>query len=207
MAVLPHGILGGVRNKVGGVVGYNSRGNDIVRAYAIPTNPNTELQKARRNLFKLVTETMHIVWNDAIKLIWDVMQSGKTATGWSRAIKVNLDAMADGFDYNKLVVVSGPRFTPVGVTGEYTGPTPIAKVEFIFPAAFLAQIKVTDLKHGLIVDTVNKKAYYKQFTPEEEDAGTILLQTGTPRENLKAFFWHTDSSGKISSPTQLVPIT
>lgn len=48
MAKTPNGIMGGIRGKVGGVVGGNWRGVNYIRAYAKPGYSNTDAQAAQR---------------------------------------------------------------------------------------------------------------------------------------------------------------
>lgn len=51
MGVLYSGPFSGFRNKVGNLVGYKSRGLEVIRVYAVPSNPRSESQVSQRSKF------------------------------------------------------------------------------------------------------------------------------------------------------------
>ena len=51
MGILYSGPFSGFKNRVGNLVGYKSRGLEVIRVYAVPSNPRSESQVTQRNKF------------------------------------------------------------------------------------------------------------------------------------------------------------
>ena len=60
-AVLDNGIFGKAKNKLGNVVLFVWKGINAARSYVVPKNPDTESQKAQRNLMKQMVSYAQIV--------------------------------------------------------------------------------------------------------------------------------------------------
>lgn len=208
MAVLRHGILGGVTNKVGGVVGYNSRGQDIVRAYAVPSNPRSPGQQMQRFYFRDVCSSLALVWNDDIKRVWDVMQSGKPVTGWSRAVQYNMDMMAGTFMWDGLRPVNGPRRSFRAYQAVYTGPSPSCTLDLNWDDLNIGYPTSDLVGAALVVDILVKRCWFVKFADFENTNGTTLsLPAGTIKSSLFCYMWCANASHSITSPSTTVVIT
>lgn len=51
MGILYSGPFSGFKNRVGNLVGYKSRGLEVIRVYAVPSNPRSESQVTQRSKF------------------------------------------------------------------------------------------------------------------------------------------------------------
>lgn len=206
MAILRAGILGGVKNKVGGVVGYNSRGLDIIRSYAVPTNPNTTAQQIQRALFSQIVRVLSACWKDDIKRYWDIIQSGKTVTGWSRAVKVNLGLQSsEGFDYELFQPVVGPLEIMENLSADYV-PGGVTKVEVFLGGGMPYVPGLTPIGAALVYDKARNVAYLDFLTDLEQQTLSISL-VGTPQpEDLAVYAWSSDDLRTRTSPAAYVPL-
>ena len=65
MAKLENGILGGFRGKVGNVIGYTYKGQNVIRKYQpVVTNPKTTQQTASRSRFRTLSQLWTERYND-----------------------------------------------------------------------------------------------------------------------------------------------
>lgn len=208
MGILRSGILGGVKNKIGGVVGYNSRGQDIIRSYAVPTNPNTTLQQGQRTLFQQVVLALSSCWVEDIKRIWDLIQSGKTVTGWSRAVKVNLDLQTSaGFDWTLFRPVTGNREHFNDVEAEYSS-SGMTKVTFIYDTSGMSYKPEELVGAGLVIDKVRRLAWLGYITEwDPYNYFDVNILAGTPQANLECYAWCTNPLHTAASPAVHVPLT
>ncbi len=105
MGIIENGILGTVKNKVGGVVGSNWKGRNTLRAYSKPANPRTAKQilqrdkMGRANIFskRLVGPIFNVFWDPFLKSI----------SGFNAFMSVNLSKFTETIAYATLVIVEG----------------------------------------------------------------------------------------------------
>lgn len=196
MGVLRNGILGGVANKIGGVVGYNSRGLDIVRAYSKPTNPNTLGQQAQRSMFKIITAFLSVMWLADIKALWDSLQSGKTVTGWSRAIKINLAPQTGLFDVSKLVPVMGSLNPVLFTTFTRVDGASISTLttnEIVGLPTLVPELAVGCM---MAVNTKTYKVYYHDNPILDSTSISLEVPKSEVSADLAVFAWYADRSFK-----------
>jgi hypothetical protein len=196
MGVLRNGILGGVSNKVGGVVGYNSRGLDIVRSYSKPTNPNTDAQQFQRRMFQSVTSFLSAMWLPNIKVLWDSLQSGKTVTGWSRAIKVNLLPQSGQFSPSLLVPVMGNLIPVLFTTFTRTDGASSSTLETNDVTNLSSLVPQYAIGCMLAVNIKTRKVYYEDAQIGETTSLSLNIPKAESTADLAVFAWYSDRSRK-----------
>lgn len=98
-------ITGSWDNKVGQLVGSKWKDKHVVRAYAVPSNPNTEDQQKIRTVFKEMTQFVAL-FSDAIKYLTAFSRTGMTVR--NAIIKLNKDQFSNGsFDKTTLLISNG----------------------------------------------------------------------------------------------------
>lgn len=108
MGVIPQGILGGVKNKVGSIVGSSWKGIPVIKTLPLSVaNPNTAGQITQRTAFSLATKIGSILLGDWIKPFWD--RFAQKMSGYNSWIKSNVEFMLDGSiaDYSLLKMAVG----------------------------------------------------------------------------------------------------
>lgn len=93
MAKIPQGILGGLRGRVGNVVGAAWKGINYIRSMPLSVaNPNTTLQQAQRGAFTECVAAARFLLADLIATYWDPF--ARAMSGYNHFISVNIDAFA-----------------------------------------------------------------------------------------------------------------
>lgn len=108
MGVIPQGILGGVKNKVGSIVGSSWKGIPVIKTKPLSVaNPRTAGQITQRTAFALATSIGSILLGDLIKPFWD--RFAQKMSGYNSWIKTNVEFMLDGViaDYSLLKMAIG----------------------------------------------------------------------------------------------------
>lgn len=85
--VILQGILGGFSGKVGPVVGGKWKDIDYMRAYVIPSNPNTPAQQAVRAKFAKLVLLAKIILPTILQTYWDPFYSNMS--GFNKFISAN----------------------------------------------------------------------------------------------------------------------
>lgn len=108
MAKTPNGIMGGIRGKVGGVVGGNWRGVNYIRAYAKPGYSNTDAQAAQRSAMGYLVAAAKPFVGRVFNTYSDKFLSRLSGFNWcireNMAIARATDQVAD------LKITSGPLY-------------------------------------------------------------------------------------------------
>lgn len=108
MGVIKQGILGGVQNKVGSVVGSSWKGIPVIKSLPLSvSNPNTAGQITQRTAFSLASKIGSILLGDWIKPFWD--RFSQKMSGYNSWVQSNVAFMADGTitDYADLIMSKG----------------------------------------------------------------------------------------------------
>lgn len=105
MAVLTGGILGGINNKVGNVVGFKWKDKAVIRAYAIPSNPQTILQTTQRNKFTTVQKFVASLLTDVAQKFWK--QFATSMSEYNAMISANLNSLTANDDYAAFISTKG----------------------------------------------------------------------------------------------------
>lgn len=91
MAKIPQGILGGIRGRVGNVVGGAWKGINYIRSMPLSVaNPNTVSQQAQRGKFTQVVAVARLLIADLVAGYWDPF--AREMSGYNHFISVNIDA-------------------------------------------------------------------------------------------------------------------
>lgn len=108
MAIIPQGILGGVKNKIGSVVGSSWKGIPVLKSKPLSVaNPRTAGQVSQRDAFKLASEIGSQILASWIKPFWD--RSASKMSGYNSWVQSNVSFMAGGViaDYSQLIMSNG----------------------------------------------------------------------------------------------------
>ncbi len=91
MAKIPQGILGGIRGRVGNIVGAAWKGINYIRSMPLSVaNPNTTLQQAQRGAFTQTVLVARLLLADLIATYWDPF--ARLMSGYNHFISINIDA-------------------------------------------------------------------------------------------------------------------
>lgn len=100
-AVIKRGILGGVQNKIGNVVGSSWKGIATLRSLPLSVaNPRTSGQVAQRTKFSEVSKMGSAVLATTIKPLWD--RFAQQESGFNAFVSSNIDKFADNGTINQL---------------------------------------------------------------------------------------------------------
>jgi hypothetical protein len=90
MAIIKQGILGGVQNKIGNVVGSSWKGIAVLKSLPVSVaNPRTAPQVAQRNKFANVVAFATAILAEVIKPLWD--RFAQKQSGYNAFISRNID--------------------------------------------------------------------------------------------------------------------
>ena len=106
MARLEQGILGGIRGKIGNVVGSAWKGIAVIKTKPLSVaNPQTAAQVAQRTKFSNVVAFAKVILASIIKPLWDRFQTGQS--GYNAFISENIDLFASALpDPGTTLVIS-----------------------------------------------------------------------------------------------------
>jgi hypothetical protein len=111
MAILTGGILGNIRNKVGGVVGSQWKHRNTLRSYVIPGNPDTAAQQVQRNKFAAAVAFAKLILGQVLNVYVDPFQ--KQMSGFNFFIKRNIAYFADTIVWASVKVTFGKLYGPL----------------------------------------------------------------------------------------------
>lgn len=100
MGIINNGILGALSGKTGPVVGGSWKGIDYLRAYVIPSNPDTADQRTQRSLFGKAVAVAKNLNIPILQLYWSANLIKKSA--FNRFIQVNSQLMPLTSDFINL---------------------------------------------------------------------------------------------------------
>lgn len=108
MAIIPQGILGGVKNKIGNVVGSSWKGIPVLKSKPLSVaNPRTAGQVSQRDAFALASSIGSQILASWIKPFWD--RSASKQSGYNAWVSANVGFMAGGViaNYSDLIMSNG----------------------------------------------------------------------------------------------------
>jgi hypothetical protein len=105
MGRIPAGIMGGVKGKVGGIIGASWKGINYIKTYVIPANPQSEAQQGQRSKMQLVVQAGKLILTAVIQPFWNYKAS--QMAGFHLYTSVNLKLVDDETDYENLLVTQG----------------------------------------------------------------------------------------------------
>lgn len=189
MGIINQGILGGLRKKVGSVVGASWKGIPVLRIYQpVVSNPKTAAQVTVRTGFKAFAMLASAILAAYIKPLWD--RGAVRMSGFNAFLKANAQLIANG---------DSPFDAEIVATKGKMDATPIASVSVTSagitvtwnPAATGRYALATDIPYLLILDQANEKVLYAgcpNASAKREDGTVTVL----PAAYMSAF----DASGE-----------
>jgi hypothetical protein len=155
MGKLRNGILGSITGKVSGVVGSTWKGINTLRAYAVPSNPNSTLQQTQRGLFSFVVNVAKLVIGTVIVDLWNPFAT--TMSGFNYFCKKCLLAITSDSDYANLVMSIGSLEAETITAFTYTTGTGAASIEWTMSG--LGNGEGTDVAGVVVIDADNNIAF------------------------------------------------
>lgn len=111
MAIIKQGILGGIQNKIGNVVGTSWKGIAVLKSMPISVaNPRTAPQVAQRSRFANTVAFATAILAEVIKPLWDRFAQRKS--GYNSFVQTNIIYFSDeGLDIPSGLVISKGQMT------------------------------------------------------------------------------------------------
>lgn len=206
MGLLQNGILGKMTGKVAGVVGSSWKGRNTVRAYAIPSNPNSVAQQAQRSLVTMVGTFGKLILASIIQPYWDPFSGN--LSGWNKFTKTNLDLISLDTEFDKLVTSLGSLEAALIATAVYNSGT--GDIVITWSGSHLGNGLDTDDATIVVYDVVNKVAFVSDANATRVDAtDTLAIGSGRTVANLKAYLFFHRGTGQdlICSPSDYAQAT
>jgi len=105
MGKIPAGIMGGVKGKVGGVIGAVWHGISYIKTYVVPTNPNTPAQQTQRSKMVPTVLLGKIFLTTIIHPFWNPFASGMG--GFHLFTRENLLNITNPADLSQIIMTKG----------------------------------------------------------------------------------------------------
>jgi hypothetical protein len=121
MGKLNVGILGPLSGKVAGVVGSQWKDKHVLRAYAIPSNPDTTPQQIQRTKFRVGVKFLKMLVGQVFKVYVDKFQ--KSMSGFNYAISQNIAYCLSPITYSSIRIVWGNLWGIVPTLASYDAGT------------------------------------------------------------------------------------
>lgn len=191
LAILMNGILGPLKNKVGGVIAASWKGINYVRSYVIPEDPQTAAQVTERTHFGALGLFAKRILTTVIQPYWDPFYS--QMSGYNAFIqyhRLNTDPPMDPAD---LFVARGNLESETLLTAVYAA----GEVEFTWTPAGLGNGLDTDNVCSVVVDMENDVAFVQDGVATRVDGSdTLQLGTGRTVAQLKGYVFFYRGSGE-----------
>ncbi len=188
MAKILNGILGGGSGKVGGVIMSSWKGIDTLKAYAIPSNPQSAGQTTQRNKFAAILTFLQTILAAVIQPYWDPFASGMS--GFNVAMSRNLLLWSGVISFDDAVVSEGTLEAETILTATYNSTTG----DFIYTNSELGLGNglSTDAAVMVIHDVANDVSFVSDGDQTRGDGGgTIDIGADRNSNDLMAYlFFH-----------------
>lgn len=189
MAKIPQGILGGIRGRVGSVVGGAWRGINYIRSMPLSVaNPNTTAQQAQRGAFASCVLVARLLLATLIATFWDPF--ARYMSGYNHFISINIDAFTTaGLTIPADFHASRGILTPVdSCTAVGSGATDECTITWTDNSGS-GDALATDLAAAVIYDET--KDAWKYFPPDTEkrEDETMTRTFGQLAENNVCHVW------------------
>jgi len=192
MAKLESGILGPVIGKVGGVVGFNWKGINALRAYVIPSNPNTPAQQTERTLFGDIVARGKAILSTIIQTYWDPFYA--KMSGFNAFVQVNRLSCSSPFDATEMSVAQGDLEPETIATATYNDST--GNLTITWAISGLGNGLAADKAVVVLYDNANGIAFVDDasVTRDNEESVTDIGDGRTPA-NLEAWLFFYRGTG------------
>lgn len=194
MAKIPAGILGRIIGKVGDVVGASWKGIPYIRQYVIPANPNTDAQKAERDLFRGIVYLAKTLLGPVLQVFWDPFL--RQNSGWAQFIGETRKVYLVEGTYDNVLVARGTLEGAIIITAGYTGAT----VTFVWDGSVLGNGQATDKACVFVYDKANKVGFFQATDARSDQASVLTVGADRTVGDLQAWLFFADSG---TAPTKL----
>lgn len=111
MAIIKQGILGGIQNKIGNVVGSSWKGISVLKSLPVSVaNPRTAGQVAQRNRFSFTVAFATAILAEVIKPLWD--RFAQRQSGYNAFVSRNIQCFSDtGLTSPENLVISSGKMS------------------------------------------------------------------------------------------------
>ena len=192
MAKILNGILGGGSGKVGGVIMSSWKGIDTLKAYAIPSNPQSAAQTTQRNKFTGILTFLQLILATVIQPYWDSFAVGMS--GFNEAMRVNLLAWADDTAFDDAIIAQGSLESETLIASTYD--PALGDVVMNWAMSGLGNGLTTDNVLAVIVDTVNNIAFVSEAAVRQDDVSEFNIGADRVAADLKFYLSFTRGSGE-----------
>lgn len=193
MAKIPAGILGAITGKVGNVVGASWKGIAYIREYVIPANPNTDAQKAERDLFRDIVSLASALLGPVLQVFVDPFLRAQSA--WAYFIgKARKTYLVEG-TYDNILISTGTLEGAVLSSAIYAGDL----VTCIWSEAVLGNGSLTDIACLFVYDKENKVGWFDSAHTRDDEGFQLTVGAGRQASDLQAWLFFADHA---TAPTQ-----
>jgi hypothetical protein len=195
MGKIPAGIMGGIKGKVGGIIGASWHGINYIKSYVIPTNPNTSGQQTQRSKMQLCILVGKAILTDIIQPFWNPFAS--YMSGVHLFNRENLLSVSNGTDYPSLIIAKG------ALTGLYYSDSnpviyndSVGSIQFNIDPVIEEGILYTDYLGFVVIDSDNFSVVSRVGEDQLADIPiTFNIGAGRTAEDLHAFMFAYRGSG------------
>lgn len=163
MGIINQGILGGLRKKVGSVVGASWKGIPVLRIYQpVVSNPKTAAQVTVRSGFKAFSELASLILASYIKPLWD--RGAVRMSGYNAFLQANKTGVAAGANpYDVEIVASKGKMDATSLASLAVS---AASITVSWDASETSRYALaTDLPFVLVLDSQTEKVIYAGAAP------------------------------------------
>ena len=196
MGKIQGGILGSVKAKVAGAVFYNLRGQQVVRKYAIPSNPNSLAQQGQRNKFTATVKLAKAVKSFAIDAYWKQRQKGKTTPAWGAFMSKNVKLYDAIKSYRDCRITDGQLENASSIT--YNLDVPSNEFEVSWISHGVTNGEPSDIVNLVIYDAANSYFYISPSVNRSDgEIDTQIPEVVSGREYIIWVVLHSVSNPKL----------
>jgi len=162
-----------IRGKLGARIYQVLNGEQIVKTFAIPSNPESSGQTAQRGVFRDIIACFKVIADGFINLLWNPFTSGNK-TGWGNFISANLLSMGKvAFDATDAVLSEGSLEPIYDLAATYD--TATGAIEVTFDDAITNNGHADDWISFVAVDATLKAIISKTLDAEQRNAESASL--------------------------------
>lgn len=186
MAKIPTGILGAIFGKVGNVVGAKWKGIAYIRAYVIPANPNTDAQKAERDLFRDIVSMASAALGPVLQVFVDPFLRAQSA--WAYFIgKARYTYLVEGV-YEDILLTQGTLEGAVIIDAIYAA----GNVTVSWSETVLGNGSLTDPACVFVYDKANKVAWFDSSLTRDDELVQVAVGAGRVATDLQCWLFFAD---------------
>jgi hypothetical protein len=199
MGVITGGILSGFRGKVGAVVGAKWKSIDYMRAWVIPSNPNTAGQQAARAKFSALVANAKQVLTTLLHVYWDPFYSNMS--GMNAFISKNYSKLGIGntFDLDCVISDGSLEPTPSITSADVTANSLVV----LFSSVCIGNGLPTDVLKCVVYRQASKSlAFYTSAVARSAGTATLTVSSVVAGDICYIFF-HRGTGGDLMVSSSL----